>query len=134
MTHCLKSQRQISGFVYPDPSYPVANLEQTNFLVASITSSPEQDSINSAVQHLGPLLAKSLMYNIGGNASRSELEKLSEPLRKLVVSQVHSKAWLDAALRDDAFDGEKVAMKDRMIFLQKVLRYVSSYRALTMMY
>jgi hypothetical protein len=83
---------------------------------------PLQDSINSAIQHLGPLLAEALIYNIGGNASRSELDKLSEPLRKLVVSQVRSKSWLDSALRGDAFDGEKVAMKDRSVFLQKVLK------------
>ena len=84
-----------------------------------------QDSINSAIQHLGPLLAKALIYNIGGNASRSELEKVSEPLRKLVVSQVQSKSWLDCALRGDGFDGEKVPMKDRLVFLQKVIKYVS---------
>jgi hypothetical protein len=83
-----------------------------------------QGSINSAIEHLGPLLAKALIYNIGGNASRSELDKLSEPLRKLVASQLHSKSWLDSALRGDAFDGEKVAMKDRLVFLQKVMKYV----------
>ena len=77
------------------------------------------------MQHLGPLLAEALIYNVGGNASRSELDKLSEPLRKLVVSQLQSKTWLDAALRGDTFDGEKVAMKDRLLFLQKVVRYVS---------
>ncbi|KAG0648341.1 Karyopherin [Hyphodiscus hymeniophilus] len=95
----------------------------SNFLASSNTSSSEQDLIQSAIQHLGPLLAKALIYNIGGNASRSELDKLSEPLRKLVVSQAQSKSWLDAALRDDAFDGEKVAIKDRLLFLQKVMTY-----------
>ena len=64
------------------------------------------------------------MYNIGGNASRSELDKISEPLRKLVVAQVRSKSWLDAALRGDAFDTDKVTMKDKLVFLQKVMKYV----------
>lgn len=83
-----------------------------------------QDQVNSALQHLGPLLAKALIYNIGGNASRSELDKLSEPLRKLVVAQVRSKSWLDAALREDAFDSDKVTTKDKLVFLQKVMKYV----------
>jgi hypothetical protein len=69
------------------------------------------------------------MYNIGGNAARSELDKLSDPLRKLVVAQVRSKAWLDAALRGDAFDSDKVTMKDKLVFLQKVMKYVSPPRS-----
>lgn len=41
------------------------------------------------------------------------------------MSQVHSKTWLDAALRADAFDSEKVTAKDRSVFLEKVMRQVS---------
>lgn len=81
-----------------------------------------QESISNVMQHLGPLLAKALVYNIGGNASRSELDKLSEPLRKLVVAQVRSKSWLDVALHDDAFENDKVTLKDKSLFLQKVMR------------
>jgi hypothetical protein len=84
-----------------------------------------QDTITNALQHLGPLFAKALIYNISGNAARSELDKLSEPLRKLVVAGVRSKSWLDAALRDDTFESDKVTMKDKSVFLQKVVKYVS---------
>lgn len=48
------------------------------------------------------------------------------------MSQVHSKSWLDTALRGDEFDGEKVAMKDRLVFLQKVIKYVSPHEDLKM--
>jgi len=79
------------------------------------------------MQHLGPLLAKALIFNIGGNASRSELDKISEPLKKLVVSQLQSKNWLDAALGEDVFDGAKITTKDRQVFLQKVMKHVSPF-------
>lgn len=42
-----------------------------------------------------------------------------------MISQVRSKSWLDAALRDDTFESEKVTMKDKSVFLQKVMKYVS---------
>jgi hypothetical protein len=100
-----------------------ADFEKTSFVTASNQDSSSKESINNALRQLGPLLARALIYNIGGNAARSELDKLSEPLKKLVVSQVQSKAWLEAALRGDAFDGDKVAIKDRLVFLQKIMRY-----------
>jgi hypothetical protein len=83
-----------------------------------------QGSIDAALQHLGPLLAQALIYNIGGNAARSDLDKLSEPLKKLVVRQVQAKSWLEAALLGDNFPSNKVTAKEKMTFLQKVVKYV----------
>lgn len=83
-----------------------------------------QGSIDAALQHLGPLLAQALIYNIGGNAARSDLDKLSEPLKKLVVRQVQAKSWLEAALLGDNFPSNKVTDKEKMTFLQKVVKYV----------
>ena len=82
-----------------------------------------QEAIDNALQHLGPLLAKSLIFNIGGNAARSELDKLSEPLKKLVTRQVRSKSWLEAALLGDDFPSDKVTVTERKSFLQRVIRY-----------
>jgi hypothetical protein len=70
------------------------------------------------------MLAQALIYNIGGNAARSELDKLSEPVKKLVVRQVHSKNWFEAALLDINFPSDKVTVKDRVVFLQKIMKYV----------
>jgi hypothetical protein len=81
-----------------------------------------QEAINNALQHLGPLLAKALIFNIGGNAARSELDKLSEPLKKLVTRQVRSKSWLEAALLGDDFPSDKVTVTERKSFLQRVIR------------
>ncbi|KAJ8064622.1 hypothetical protein OCU04_006949 [Sclerotinia nivalis] len=80
-----------------------------------------QHAITNALQHLGPLLSQALIYNIGGAAARSELDKLSDPLRKLVVSQVRAKSWLEAALMDGNFPSDKVDQKEKMVFLTKVI-------------
>ena len=73
------------------------------------------------MEHLGPLVTQSLVQNIGGNASRSELDKLSEPLKKL-VQQLHSKAWLEQALFSEAFPSSYVSPEDKAIFLRKIIR------------
>lgn len=78
------------------------------------------------MQTLGPLLARSLARNIGGNASRSELEKLSEPLKKLVVRYPMAKSWLEDGLVHETFPSTKVTPQDRLIFLKKVIRSVIS--------
>lgn len=78
--------------------------------------------IESVLQHLGPLLSQALIYNIGGNAARSELDKLSDPLKKLVVRQVHSKSWLEAALFGEGFPSDKILEGDKKVFLQKIIK------------
>lgn len=81
-----------------------------------------QEVITNALQHLGPLLAQALIYNIGGAAARSELDKLSDPLKKLVVSQMRAKSWLEAALRDGNFPSDQVDEKEKTVFLAKVMK------------
>jgi uncharacterized protein (UPF0147 family) len=68
------------------------------------------------------MLAQALIYNIGGHAARSELDKLSEPVKKLVVRQVNAKTWLEAALQDPNFPSDKVSDKDKQVFLQKTIK------------
>lgn len=103
---------------------------QSAFVGLQNEESHLQESIDSAFQHLGPLLAQALIYNIGGSASRSELDKLSEPLKKLVVRQVRSKSWLEAALLGDGFPSDKVTAAQRKTFLQKVMRYAKTNSSL----
>lgn len=81
-----------------------------------------QASIDNAVQQLGPLLAQALIYNISGHAARSELDKLSDPVKKLVVRQVNAKAWFEAALTGDNFPSDKVTAKDKSVFLAKIVK------------
>lgn len=61
------------------------------------------------------------MHNIGGNAARSELDKLSDPLKKLVVQHPRAKQWLETALLDPAFPGVQVTEADKSVFVKKVI-------------
>ncbi|KAI9807313.1 MAG: hypothetical protein M1833_000056 [Piccolia ochrophora] len=81
-----------------------------------------QGSIDSIMQHIGPHLAEALIMNIGGEASRSELDTLSEPLKKMVVKQVRSKVWLDAALSQEQFPSTNVTTTEKRAFLQKIIK------------
>lgn len=96
--------------------------------------------------HLGPLIARSLVRNVGGHAARSELDKLCEPLKKLVSNCVGAQGWLHAALfaenqQDQQAEGggggtaaggsvigvasfpgaERVGPEERMAFLKKIV-------------
>ena len=95
--------------------------------------SPLQDSIDSAWQELGPLLTEALVFNIGGDAARSDLDKLCDPLKKLIVRQLRSKSWLEAALLAENFPSNKVTAKDKAVFLQKLLRYVFLFSVVTVL-
>jgi len=80
------------------------------------------DVAQQAMQMLGPLLAQSLARNLGGNASRSELDKLSEPLKKLVVRYPMAKGWLEAGLAHETFPSDKLSPQDKSVFVKKVIR------------
>lgn len=92
---------------------------------AFVTTKPEDPAVQAnftiATEHLGPLLARSLIHNIGGSASRSELDKLSDPLKKLVTQHVRSKEWLEAALFDTSFPGSEASQEDKSLFLKKII-------------
>ncbi|KAI1479635.1 ARM repeat-containing protein [Daldinia eschscholtzii] len=77
--------------------------------------------VDNAMTYLGPKLCESLIQNIGGKAARSELDKLSEPLKKLVAQQVNARQWLGAALQDPAFPSDKVTPEEKELFLKKVI-------------
>lgn len=79
-------------------------------------------TIKNTMDYLGPLLAEAIIYNIGGHGARSGLDKLAEPLKKMVIKQVRSKMWLEAALFRDTFPSDKVGDVDKRTFLQKVMK------------
>ncbi|KAH6624230.1 armadillo-type protein [Chaetomium sp. MPI-SDFR-AT-0129] len=89
---------------------------------------------SSVMTHLGPLLARSLVRNIGGHAARSELDKLCEPLKRLVMSRVEAQGWLQQALLSpesgdvggenaaSGFPGaERVSPAERVVWLKKII-------------
>ncbi|KIH92944.1 importin [Sporothrix brasiliensis 5110] len=94
----------------------------TTFLTLRLDDPSLKAIVSNAMEHLGPLLAQSLINNIGGNASRSELDKLGEPLKKMVVQHVRANTWLEHALMSPSFPSDKVTASDRAFFLKKIIR------------
>ncbi|CCC13967.1 hypothetical protein SMACR_08088 [Sordaria macrospora] len=93
----------------------------SNFITLKSESPDLQGTINNAMEHLGPLISQTLIQNIGGNAARSELDKLSDPLKKLVTSQMRSRQWLEQALFDQNFPSSQVGNEEKSTFLKKII-------------
>lgn len=77
------------------------------------------------INTLGPALAQSLTRNIGGNASRSELDRLSEPIKKLISRFPLARTWLEAGLNDPSFPSAKISSEQKAIFIKKLTRYAA---------
>ncbi|KAI0542395.1 armadillo-type protein [Xylaria digitata] len=93
----------------------------TTFVIAKSDEPNVQITLNDAMSHFGPRLSQSLVQNIGGRASRSDLDKLSDPLKKLIFQHVHASKWLEAALNDPSFPSDKVSSEDKALFLKKLI-------------
>ena len=70
----------------------------------------------------GPKLGQTLIRNMGGEAARSELDVLVEPLKKMIISQPRAKIWLSDPLFDASFPSQKVDSGSKRMFLQKIIR------------
>lgn len=71
-------------------------------LPASPSSGASSDFTNSVIEAFGPSLVRILIQAIGGKAARSELDMLSEPLRRLIAAfPAVVKLWMEQALTDD---------------------------------
>ncbi|POS85654.1 hypothetical protein EPUL_001440, partial [Erysiphe pulchra] len=79
----------------------------SDFISIRSLPSNEQQSLDSALQYLGPILSRNLIFSICGNAARSELDKLSVPVRKLTICHVNAKKWFEAALLHHDFPSDK---------------------------
>jgi hypothetical protein len=94
----------------------------TEFLSLKSADVELQAQISNATEALGPMVSRSLMRNIGGEASRSDLDRLSEPLKKLVVRQVGAQTWLESALFADDFPSVNVSLEEKGLFLKKIIK------------
>ena len=83
-------------------------------------------AINNVINHFGPAVTETLIINIGGRASRSEVDTLAELLRKLISRQVEARNWLEQALFKDTFPSNEVNAETKRFFLQKILGLVLS--------
>lgn len=78
--------------------------------------------VGAVTQRYGPQLCHILVRNIGGEAARSELDVLAEPLKKLVFAQPQAKVWLSNALSSEDFPSQKVGSTEKRVWLQKILK------------
>lgn len=77
--------------------------------------------VNTAISQYGPQLCHILVRGMGGEAARSELDTLAEPLKKLVFAQTQAKQWLSQALADPSFPSNKVGPVEKRVWLQKII-------------
>jgi len=80
--------------------------------------------VPQAMAELGPAVTQSLIRNIGGNASRSELDKLSDPIKKMAAQQVMAASWIEAGLFHTTFPSQNISDQDKRAFARKVIRRV----------
>lgn len=85
-------------------------------------SEESQNVVYDIMQRYGSQLSYVLIMNIGGGASRSDLDVLAEPLKKLVSLHPRAKAWLTEALWSESFPSQKVSESDKRIWLQKIIK------------
>ncbi|KAF5242995.1 hypothetical protein FANTH_8400 [Fusarium anthophilum] len=108
-----------------DGKEPLPKASAAEFWATFVSIKYESQDLNDvaqqAMQMLGPLLSRTLARNLGGNASRSELDKLSEPLKKLVYRYPMAKSWLEAGLTHETFPSTKVTPQDKSMFLKKII-------------
>lgn len=74
------------------------------------------------METLGPLIGQSIARNVGGRASRSELDRLSEPIKKLINRYPMAKQWLEAGLHHESFPSDKITPEEKSVFVKKLVR------------
>lgn len=78
--------------------------------------------MRNAMDEYGPKLSYALVRNIGGEAARSELDTLANPLKNLTSAQPKAKAWLSDALFSDTFPSRNVGPADKRMWIQKIMK------------
>ena len=85
------------------------------------TSDDVHQRINQVMALYGPKFTASLVRQFGGQAQRSDLDYLCEPLKALLLNQGSTQAWLQQGLQDGTFPSSKVGVDERMRFLRQIM-------------
>lgn len=101
---------------------PNADLQAALVQKHELPSSDLQAKLTIVLHEYGPQLAHILVRSIAGEAARSELDVLAEPLKKLVCAQPRAKAWLQDALTNATFPSAKVSESEKRVWLQRIMR------------
>ena len=92
-------------------------------MIGDRSQSPETSAkTDEIIRHFGLRLCGVLIRGIGGEASRSELDHLAVPLRKLIFKGGAVKSWLEHALADASFPSKRISASDKQIFLLSIMR------------
>ncbi|TWU74744.1 hypothetical protein ED733_005644 [Metarhizium rileyi] len=122
---CLVGLADCSKDDILDGSEPLPKAAAAEFWATFIALNSDLQEVSDAAKQvmgtLGPLLAQSLARNIGGRASRSELDKLSEPIKRLVGSYPLAKEWLQDGLSHTTFPSDKITLEQKALFVKKVV-------------
>lgn len=81
-----------------------------------------QSTIENVMLEYGPQVGQALIFSMGGEAARSELDVLAEPLKKMIFAQPKAKKWLSDALYSDAFPSQNVGPVEKRMWLQRILK------------
>ncbi|KAK6506826.1 hypothetical protein TWF481_005286 [Arthrobotrys musiformis] len=94
----------------------------TNLITTAGDSEQQKMMIEMILHQAGEPLAKNLVMAIGGGAARSELDNVTEPLKKLVFKQLHARKWLETSMfsNGDGFPSQKISVEDKSMFLKKL--------------
>lgn len=79
------------------------------------------------MKEYGPQLSHAVIMGVGGQALRSDLDTLAEPLKALVTCQPKAKTWLTDALSSETFPSKNVGPTEKRMWLQKILKYFSTH-------
>ncbi|KAL9601742.1 MAG: hypothetical protein Q9219_002353 [cf. Caloplaca sp. 3 TL-2023] len=80
-----------------------------------------QTMMDSVLEQYGPQVALVIVHGVSGEAARSELETLADPLKKMISAQPKAKQWLSDALFASTFPSSKVENGEKRIFLQQIV-------------
>lgn len=106
---------------FPPKDSPNVDLQASLVQKHELPSPDLQAKLTIAVHEYGPQLAHILVRSIAGEAARSELDVLAEPLKKLIFAQPRAKAWLQDALMSATFPSTKVGESEKRVWLQRIM-------------
>ncbi|CAH0042958.1 unnamed protein product [Clonostachys solani] len=109
-----------------DGKEPLPKAAATDFWTTFVSLNDEstnglKEKVSQAMATLGPLLCQCIARNIGGNAARSELDKVAEPLKRMVNRYPETKLWLELGLNHPSFPSSKVTLEQKNMFLKKII-------------
>ena len=83
-------------------------------------SEETQQRLNQVVATFGPKFASFLVFQLGGDAQRSDLDFLCEPLKTMLLHQGSAQAWLQQGILHSTFPSPNVSPDNRVMFLRQI--------------